>query len=507
MPVNLKGRSFLTLKDFTPDEIRYMLNLAADLKAKKRAGIRGNLLAGKNIVLLFEKTSTRTRCAFEVAAYDEGANVTFLDSKSSQMGKKETMVDTAKVLGRFYDGIEYRGYDQKVVEGLAANAGVPVWNGLTDVDHPTQALADILTLMENTKKPLSKCKLVFCGDTRNNVAYCLMYICAKLGIHYVGWGPKELAPAADVVEYCREVGKETGAIVEYGENKELLKADIILVSDTSMISMQTPSITCGLRGLAYMEVEVTGPDKDLHSGLFGGAVANPANVLTRLVAQLVDKDGRVTIPGFYDDVRELTPAERKAFNKAPFSLAGYKKSLSIGDVEGEAGYTTLERTGVRPSLDVNGIWGGYTEEGTKTVIPSKASAKISMRLVPNQDYRKISRLFERYFRSIAPKSVKVKVKSLHGGMPYVAPTDMPAYKAAQKAIAETFGKKPLPFYSGGSIPIISGFESILGIKSLLMGFGLAEDAIHSPNESYGLEQFDRGVETIPLFYRYFAAEK
>ena len=179
MPVNLKGRSFLTLKDFTPDEIRYMLNLAADLKAKKRAGIRGNLLAGKNIVLLFEKTSTRTRCAFEVAAYDEGANVTFLDSKSSQMGKKETMVDTAKVLGRFFDGIEYRGYDQKVVEGLAANAGVPVWNGLTDVDHPTQALADILPLMENTKKPLSKCKLVFCGDTRNNVAYCLMYICAK----------------------------------------------------------------------------------------------------------------------------------------------------------------------------------------------------------------------------------------------------------------------------------------------------------------------------------------
>lgn len=231
MPVNLKGRSFLTLKDFTPDEIRYMLNLAADLKAKKRAGIRGNLLAGKNIVLLFEKTSTRTRCAFEVAAYDEGANVTFLDSKSSQMGKKETMVDTAKVLGRFYDGIEYRGYDQKIVEGLAANAGVPVWNGLTDVDHPTQALADILTLMENTKKPLSKCKLVFCGDTRNNVAYCLMYICAKLGIHYVGWGPKELAPAADVVEYCREVGKETGAVVEYGEDRELIKGADALYTD------------------------------------------------------------------------------------------------------------------------------------------------------------------------------------------------------------------------------------------------------------------------------------
>mgnify|MGYP005963728185 CR=1 FL=1 len=288
------------------------------------------------------------------------------------------------------------------------------------------------------------------------------------------------------------------------EHKELLKADVILVSDTSMLGADLPSLTTGLRGLAYWEIEVTGPNRDLHSGHFGGAVANPANVLARLVAGLVDENGRVTIPGFYDDVRELTPAERKAFNKAPFSLAGYKKSLSIGDVEGEAGYTTLERTGVRPSLDVNGIWGGYTEEGTKTVIPSKASAKISMRLVPNQDYRKISRLFEKYFRSIAPKSVKVKVKSLHGGMPYVAPTDMPAYKAAEKAVEATFGKKPLPFYSGGSIPIISGFESILGIKSLLIGFGLAEDAIHSPNESYGLEQFDKGVETIPLFYKYFA---
>ncbi|WP_417016503.1 dipeptidase [Alistipes sp.] len=312
------------------------------------------------------------------------------------------------------------------------------------------------------------------------------------------------------VKFMLEGEEEIGSASLYDfcrEHKKLLKADIILVSDTSMLSMQTPSITCGLRGLAYMEVEVTGPNKDLHSGLFGGAVANPANVLTRLVAGLIDENGRVTIPGFYDDVRELTPAERKAFNRAPFNLASYKKSLEIGDVEGEAGYTTLERTGVRPSLDVNGIWGGYTGEGTKTVIPSKASAKISMRLVPNQDYRKISKLFERHFRQIAPKSVKVVVKSLHGGMPYVAPTDMPAYKAAEKAIVETFGKKPLPFYSGGSIPIISGFESILGIKSLLIGFGLAEDAIHSPNESYGLEQFERGVMTIPLFYKYFAQSK
>mgnify|MGYP000821070168 CR=1 FL=1 len=288
------------------------------------------------------------------------------------------------------------------------------------------------------------------------------------------------------------------------DNKKMLKADIILVSDTSMISMQIPSITCGLRGLTYMEVEVTGPNKDLHSGLFGGAVANPANVLARMVASLIDENGHVTIPGFYDDVRELTAAERKAFNKAPFNLTEYKKTLEIGDVEGEAGFTTIERTGIRPSLDVNGIWGGYIEEGTKTVIPSKASAKISMRLVPGQDFKKIAKLFEKHFKAIAPKSVKVKVKFLHGGMPYVAPTDMPAYKAAEKAIADTFGKKPLPFYSGGSIPIISGFENILGIKSLLIGFGLAEDAIHSPNESYGLDQFYKGVETIPLFYKYFA---
>ncbi len=309
------------------------------------------------------------------------------------------------------------------------------------------------------------------------------------------------------VKFMLEGEEEIGSASLYKfceQNKKLLRSDIILVSDTSMLSLQTPSITCGLRGLAYMEVTVTGPDKDLHSGLFGGAVANPANVLARLVAQLVDDNGHIAIPGFYDDVRELTPTERKAFNKAPFKLADYKRSLSIGDVAGEAGYTTLERTGIRPSLDVNGIWGGYTGEGTKTVIPSKATAKISMRLVPNQDYRKIARLFARYFKSIAPKSVKVEVKALHGGMPYVAPTDMPAYRAAEKAIIETFGKKPLPFYSGGSIPIISGFEKILGVKSLLIGFGLAEDAIHSPNESFGLEQFDKGVQTIPLFYQYFA---
>ncbi|MBE6195477.1 MAG: dipeptidase [Rikenellaceae bacterium] len=309
------------------------------------------------------------------------------------------------------------------------------------------------------------------------------------------------------VKFMLEGEEEIGSVSLYDfcrQNKKLLKADVILVSDTSMIGMDTPSITCGLRGLTYMEVTVKGPNKDLHSGLFGGAVANPANVLTRLVSSLVDENGRVTIPGFYDDVRELTPAERRAFNKAPFCLKEYKRALDIAAVEGEAGYTTMERTGVRPSLDVNGIWGGYIGEGTKTVIPTHASAKISMRLVPNQDWKKIAKLFEKHFRAIAPKSVKVEVKALHGGMPYVSPTDLPAYRAAEKAVETTFGKKPLPFYSGGSIPVISGFESILGIKSILIGFGLSEDAIHSPNESYGLDQFYKGIETIPYFYKYFS---
>ena len=322
--------------------------------------------------------------------------------------------------------------------------------------------------------------MVNCGELPCNVKFMLE-------------GEEEIG-SASLYKWCRD-------------NKKMLKADVILVSDTSLIGWETPSITCGLRGLCYMEVEVTGPNKDLHSGLYGGAVANPANVLTRMVASLIDENGHITIPGFYDGVRELTPAERRAFNKAPFCLREYKKALEIGDVEGEDGYTTIERTGVRPSLDVNGIWGGYIEEGTKTVIPSKASAKISMRLVPDQDYVQIGKLFEKHFKAIAPKSVKVKVRTLHGGAPYVSPTDLPAYKAAAKALEETFGKKPLPYYSGGSIPIISGFEKILGLKSILMGFGLDRDAIHSPNESYGLDNFYRGIETIILFYKYFAQSK
>lgn len=309
------------------------------------------------------------------------------------------------------------------------------------------------------------------------------------------------------VKFMLEGEEEIGSPSLYqwcADNKALVAADVILVSDTSLIAWDVPSITTGLRGLCYMQVEVAGPNRDLHSGLYGGAVANPANVLTDLVSSLVDTDGRITIPGFYDKVRELTPEERENFNKAPFSLDEYKKTLGIGEVKGEKGYTTIERTGVRPSLDVNGIWGGYIEEGTKTIIPSKASAKISMRLVPNQSYEEIAMLFEKHFRAIAPDYVTVNVRDLHGGQPYVCETDLPAYRAAEKAMETTFGKKPLPFYSGGSIPIVSGFESILGIKSVLMGFGLDRDAIHSPNESYGVDNFYRGIETIALFYKYFA---
>ncbi len=288
------------------------------------------------------------------------------------------------------------------------------------------------------------------------------------------------------------------------EHKEMLKSDIILVSDTGMISMDCPSVTVGLRGLAYMQVELTGPDHDLHSGLFGGAVANPANILTKLVASLTDEDGRITIPGFYDDVLIISDEERKLMAQAPFNEKEYKQSINVKALDGETGYSTRERTGIRPSLDVNGIWGGYTGEGSKTVLPSKAYAKISMRLVPNQDHHKIAKLFEKHFLSITPDTIKVTVKALHGGQAYVSPIDTPGYLAASRAMETTFGKVPVPVRSGGSIPIISTFEQVLGVKSILLGFGLETDACHSPNENYPLENFYRGIETIPYFFSYFA---
>ncbi len=309
------------------------------------------------------------------------------------------------------------------------------------------------------------------------------------------------------VKFMLEGEEEIGSpsLYKYCEdNKELLKADVILISDTSMISMDVPSITCGLRGLAYMEVEVTGPSHDLHSGLFGGAVPNPINVLSKMLASLTDENGTITIPGFYDDVRIYSAEERAAINSAPFSIEEYKDSLKLNNVQGENDYTTFERTGIRPALDVNGIWGGHTGEGSKTVIASKANAKISMRLVPAQDFNKIGQLFADHFKSIAPDCVTVKCEFHHGGAPYVSPTDLVAYKAAEAAVVDTFGKKPVPFYSGGSIPIVAGFENILGTKSILLGFGLGEDAIHSPNESYPLFNFYKGIETIPYFYKHFA---
>jgi len=286
-------------------------------------------------------------------------------------------------------------------------------------------------------------------------------------------------------------------------NIERLKSDVVLISDTGIIANDVPSITVGLRGLSYMEVEVTGPNRDLHSGIYGGAVANPINILCDMIASLHDENRRITVKGFYDDVEEVSNEERALMNTAPFSIDEYKKHLDINDVLGEEGYTTLERTSIRPTLDVNGIWGGYIGEGAKTVLPSKAYAKISMRLVPNQDSKKISQLFQAHFESIAPSYVKVKVTDHHGGEAAVTPTDSLAYKAAAAAMKETFGKDPIPMRSGGSIPIVTMFEKVLHTKSVLMGFGLDSDAIHSPNEHYGLFNYFKGIETIPYFFKYF----
>ena len=306
-----------------------------------------------------------------------------------------------------------------------------------------------------------------------------------------------------MIEGEEEVGSPNlGVFVK--NNREKLKADAILVSDTGMLSNEHPSITTGLRGLSYVEVEVTGPNRDLHSGLYGGAVANPINILAQMIASLQDEDNKITIPGFYDKVIELSREERDEMARAPFSHEEYCKALNLKDTHGETGYTTMERYSIRPTLDVNGIWGGYIGEGAKTVIPSKAYAKISMRLVPDQSPEEITQLFTKHFESIAPKSVRVKVTPHHGGEAAVTPIDSPAYLAASKAIEKTFGKKPIPVRSGGSIPIIALFEKELGLKTILLGFGLDSDAIHSPNEHYGLFNFFKGIETIPYFYHYFS---
>ncbi len=291
------------------------------------------------------------------------------------------------------------------------------------------------------------------------------------------------------------------------EYKDLLSCDVILISDTAMIANDVPSITTGLRGLSYVEVEVTGPNKDLHSGVYGGAVGNPVNILCKMIAALKDDDNHITIPGFYDNVDVVSDEERKEMNKAPFSLEAYKKSLGVKAVCGEKGYTVLEQTSIRPTLDVNGIWGGYTGEGAKTVLPSKAFAKISMRLVPHQSPERITKLFKQYFESLAPDCVTVSVRPHHGGDAAVTPTDTAEYRAAAMAMEKTFGKKPIPKRSGGSIPIVALFEKVLGVKTILMGFGLNSDDIHSPNEHYGLFNYYKGIETIPYFYKYYAELK
>ena len=285
-------------------------------------------------------------------------------------------------------------------------------------------------------------------------------------------------------------------------NKERLKADVVLISDSAIIANDVPSIAVGLRGLSYVQVEVEGPNRDLHSGVYGGAVENPINVLAKMIASLKDDQNKITVKGFYDDVVELSDEERKQLAKAPFDEEVYKRDLKVKAVDGEKGYSTPERCSIRPTLDVNGIWGGYTGEGAKTVLPSKAHAKISMRLVPNQSSAKTTALFKSYFESIAPDTVKVKVTPHHGGEAAVIPTDFAAYRAASKAMKDTFGKEPIPVRGGGSIPIVAMFEKILGVKTILMGFGLDSDDIHSPNEHYGLFNYYKGIETIPLFYGY-----
>jgi acetylornithine deacetylase/succinyl-diaminopimelate desuccinylase-like protein len=309
-----------------------------------------------------------------------------------------------------------------------------------------------------------------------------------------------------MIEGEEEVGSANlGTFIK--ANKAKLKADVVLVSDTSIIANDTPSIDVGLRGLAYMEVEVTGPNRDLHSGVYGGAVANPATILCQMIASMHDENNHITIPGFYDDVIVVSESDRAEMAKAPFSLDAYKKDLNVEEVWGEKGYSTVERTSIRPTLEVNGIWGGYTGEGSKTVLPSKANAKISMRLVPGQNSHKISQLFKTHFESTAPAYVKVKVTEHHGGEPVLTPTDSVEFGAASKAMETTYGKKPIPTRGGGSIPIIALFEAELGIKSMLMGFGLDSDALHSPNEKYGLFNYYKGIETIPYFYKYYAEMK
>ena len=389
---------------------------------------------------------------------------------------------------------------------LEETAGFPIVYGekMVDPSAPTVLVyghydvqpADPLELWDNPPfEPVINDGLIFARGACDDKGQVFMHVKAFEAMLASG----ELACNVKfMIEGEEEVGSDNlGLFV--ASNKDLLKADVILISDTAIIANDIPSIDVGLRGLSYMEVAVQGPNRDLHSGVYGGAVANPINILCQMIASLHDEFNHITIPGFYDGVLDLSASDRAAMAQTPFDLEAYQKDLGIQSVHGEKGYSTIERASIRPTLDVNGIWGGYTGEGAKTVLPSMAYAKISMRLVPNQSSDEITRLFTEHFISIAPKGVKVSVKAHHGGEAYLMPTDSIAYKAASDALATTFGKEPVPTRGGGSIPIVALFEKELGVKSILMGFGLDTDAIHSPNEHYGLFNFYKGIETIPHF--------
>jgi acetylornithine deacetylase/succinyl-diaminopimelate desuccinylase-like protein len=394
---------------------------------------------------------------------------------------------------------------------VCATAGHPIVYGekLVDAGKPTVLIyghydvqpPDPLDLWDSPPfEPVVKDGLIYARGSADDKGQFYMHVKALEAMAKTGNLPCNVKV---MIEGEEEVGSTNlGLFVK--ANKQRLAADVVLISDTSMIANDVPSINTGLRGLSYLEVEVTGPDRDLHSGVYGGAVANPINVLCDLIASLHDKDRRIAIPGFYDAVRELSADERNELAKAPFDEKAYMKDLGVDGLLGEKGYTTPERASIRPTVDVNGIWGGYIGEGAKTVLPSKASAKISMRLVPDQQSETITRLFADHFRKIAPACVKVKVTPHHGGEAAVTPTDSAAYLAASKAMEETFGKKPIPTRGGGSIPIVALFEKELGLKTILFGFGLDSDNIHSPNEHYGVFNFMQGIRTIPKFFRHYA---
>jgi acetylornithine deacetylase/succinyl-diaminopimelate desuccinylase-like protein len=402
------------------------------------------------------------------------------------------------------DNLRKAGADHVCLE---ETAGFPIVYGekMVDPSAPTVLVyghydvqpADPLELWDNPPfEPVIKDGLIFARGACDDKGQVFMHVKAFEAMLASG----ELACNVKfMIEGEEEVGSDNlGLFV--ASNKDLLKADVILISDTAIIANDIPSIDVGLRGLSYMEVAVQGPNRDLHSGVYGGAVANPINILCQMIASMHDEYNHITIPGFYDGVLELSASDRAAMAQTPFDLDAYQKDLGIQSVHGEKGYSTIERASIRPTLDVNGIWGGYTGEGAKTVLPSMAYAKISMRLVPNQRSEEITRLFTEHFLSIAPKGVKVTVKAHHGGEAYLMPTDSIAYQAASDALAKTFGKEPVPTRGGGSIPIVALFEKELGVKSILMGFGLDSDAIHSPNEHYGLFNFYKGIETIPHFF-------